>query len=84
VDDEPLEGNPTHLRRPRSDVEHRLRVEAPGYETQRRTLVFDRSRPLELSLTPRAAPAADAAQPDAGAQPRRPPRRRVPIITEPP
>ena len=53
--------------------------------TQRRTLVFDRSQRLELALAPEPASTADA-EPDAASPPtkRRPPRRNVPIITEPP
>ena len=55
VDDALLPPGAIGTRFPADGAGHHLRVEAPGYVTQRRIVVFDQDIALEISLAPEAA-----------------------------
>ncbi len=69
LDDVPLGTNPFVAERTRDQAEHRLRVEAPGYETESRTLKFERSLDVEIVLRRQSAPGTKPPAPPPSAQP---------------
>ena len=52
IDGALLPGNPCSGRFPRDGASHRVRVEAPGFSTDSRMLVFDKDVNVEVALAP--------------------------------
>ena len=51
LDGSRVQGNPYHLKTSRGSAIHEIRAEADGFETRQMTLVFDKDRALEISLS---------------------------------
>lgn len=58
VDDAPAVRLPFRREFPRDDSSHRIRVDARGFQSDVRTVVFDQSRELVIELRPVSAPVA--------------------------
>lgn len=63
LDDTLVAGNPFSRRLPRDGTTHTLRVEAPGYLADTRTLSFDKDLRLELALDKEPSPSRPSATP---------------------
>src|SRR5205085_9277986 len=50
VDDTPVDGNPYAGPQKKDGVMHRIRVEAPGYDTERFALVFDGDAQKQITM----------------------------------
>jgi hypothetical protein len=50
LDDQPLAGNPIAVELPVGDVEHTLRIEAPGYVSRTERLKLGRDRTMDVIL----------------------------------
>jgi serine/threonine-protein kinase len=68
LDDAELPSNPFRGRMPKDGVVHRLRASAPGYASEQRIVVLDRSLQVDLALRASARP-QDAPAPPAPAAP---------------
>lgn len=83
LDGTPLGANPASGKRPRDGTQHRIRIEAPGYDTRDESIVFEQSMLVNIELrptppafevTPAAVPTAKTAPATRGPAPKRKPR----------
>lgn len=72
LDDRPLATGPYQGQLPKDDAAHTLRIEAPGYEPETRSVQLDRDASIEVVLQKSAAPVASATA-EATAAPSAPP-----------